>query len=41
LVSGFTRLFDIAGSVEEAAARLNPRLAGTAAERLHPRGTAG
>jgi anti-anti-sigma factor len=41
LVSGFSRLLDIAGSVEEATARLSPRLAGTAAERLHPRGTAG
>ncbi len=41
MVSGFSRLLDIAGSVEEATARLSPRLAGTAVERLHPRGTAG
>jgi ceramide glucosyltransferase len=41
MVSGFSRLLDIAGSVDEAAARLSPRLAGTAAERLHPRRTAG
>jgi anti-sigma B factor antagonist len=41
LVSGFSRLFDIAGSVEEARARLSPSLAGTAVDRLHPRGTTG
>jgi anti-anti-sigma factor len=41
LVSGFSRLLDIAGSVEEARARLSPGFAGTAAERLHPRRTTG
>jgi anti-anti-sigma factor len=41
LVSGFSRLLDIAGSVDEAAARLSPGLAGTVAQRLHPRGIAG
>jgi anti-sigma B factor antagonist len=41
LVSGFSQLFDIAASVEEATARLRPRLAGTPADRLHPRGVTG
>ena len=41
LVSGFSRLLDIAGSVDEATAWLSPELAGTAAQRLHPRGIAG
>ena len=41
LVSGFSELLEIAGTVEQAAARLEaePRLA--AGESLHPRGTAG
>lgn len=40
-VSGFSELLEIAGTVEQAAARLEaePRLA--AGESLHPRGTAG
>jgi ceramide glucosyltransferase len=41
LVSGFSRLLDIAGSVEEAKARLRPNLAGSLVNRLHPRGSAG
>jgi ceramide glucosyltransferase len=41
LVSGFSRLLDIAGSVEEARARLNSGFAGSGVERLHPRRTAG
>lgn len=41
LVSGFSELLEIAGTTEEAAARLEkePRL--SAGESLHPRGTAG
>ena len=41
MVSGFSRLLDIAGSVEEAKERLRPSLAGSPANRLHPRGSAG
>ena len=41
LVSGFSQLFDIAVSKEEAAARLRPGLAVASADRLHRRGTAG
>ncbi len=41
LVSGFSRLLDIADSVEEAKARLHPSLAGSPVNRLHPRGSAG
>jgi anti-sigma B factor antagonist len=41
LVSGFSRLLDIADSVEEAKARLSPSLAGGPVNRLHPRGSAG
>jgi anti-anti-sigma factor len=41
LVSGFSRLLDIAGSIEEATARLHPSHAGNFVNRLHPRGTAG
>ncbi len=41
LVSGFSRLFDIAGSLEEARARLHPDPEGSSVNRLHPRGAAG
>src|SRR4029077_4658555 len=41
LVSGFSRLLDIADSVGEAKARLRPGLAGSPVNRLHPRGSAG
>ena len=41
LVSGFTELFEVVDSVEEAAKRLRPNHAGKAHERLHPRGGAG
>ena len=41
MVSGFSRLLDIAGSAEEALARLRPSLGATPAKRLHARGTAG
>jgi ceramide glucosyltransferase len=41
MVSGFSRLLDIADSVEEAKARLRPSLAGSPVNRLHPRGSAG
>ena len=41
VVSGFSQLFDIAGSVEEAKARLRSGLRGPPVERLHPRGAAG
>ena len=36
LVSGFTELFEVVASAEEAAARLRRNPAGAAAERLHP-----
>lgn len=41
LVSGFSRLLDVAESLEEATARLKPALAKASGERLHPRGTTG
>ncbi|MBI2736169.1 MAG: STAS domain-containing protein [Rhodospirillales bacterium] len=41
LVSGFTELFEVVDSVEEAAARLRRKSAGAAAERLHPHTRAG
>ena len=41
LVSGFTELFDVADSVEEAARRLRGNTAVKAEDRLHPRGRAG
>lgn len=40
-VSGFSQLLDVAENVEEAAARLRPRVPGSAAERLHARRAAG
>jgi anti-sigma B factor antagonist len=40
-VSGFSQLLDVAGNLEDATARLKPRLAGSAVDRLHPRGAAG
>ena len=41
LVSGFSQLFDVADSVEEAVEKLRPKPAGAPADRLHPRGSAG
>lgn len=41
LVSGFSELFDVANSVEEARKRLHADRAGSRADRLHPRGTVG
>lgn len=41
LVSGFTLLFDVAGSVEEAVERLRPNHAEGPEDRLHRRGSAG
>ena len=41
LVSGFTQLFEVVDSVEEAAARLRRKPAVAAAERLHPHTRAG
>ena len=41
LVSGFTELFEVVASVEEAAARLRRNPAAAAAERLHPHTRAG
>lgn len=41
LVSGFTQLFEVVDSVEEAGARLRRKPAGPAAERLHPHTRAG
>jgi anti-anti-sigma factor len=41
LVSGFSQLFDIAGSLEEARIRLRPAPAGSSVKRLHPRTAAG
>src|SRR4030088_82307 len=41
LVSGFSQLFDVADSVDEAMKRLRPNLVGNPADRLHPRGAAG
>ena len=41
MVSGFSKLFDIAGSREEAEARLRPSLSRGPVKRLHVRGAAG
>lgn len=41
VVSGFFGLFEVAKTVDEAVARLRPRLAAIAPERLHPRGATG
>lgn len=41
LVSGFTQLFEVVDSVEEASARLRRNPAGATAERLHPHRRAG
>lgn len=41
LVSGFTALFDVVDTVEEASQRLKGRSPGAADERLRPRGHAG
>lgn len=41
LVSGFSQLFDVADSTEQALSRLRPKLAGGLADRLHPQGTTG
>ena len=40
-VSGFSQLLDVAENIEDATARLEPRLGTTTSERLHPRGAAG
>ena len=41
MVSGFSKLLDVADSVEEATARLRPKLAAGPADRLHLRRTTG
>jgi len=41
LVSGFSQLFDVADSMEQALSRLRPKLAGSPADRLHPHGATG
>ncbi len=41
LVSGFSQLFDVADSTQEAVARLAPKPAGGSAPRLHPHGATG
>ena len=41
LVSGFSQLFDVAGSTEQALSRLRPQLSGGPADRLHPQGATG
>jgi anti-sigma B factor antagonist len=41
LVSGFSQLFDVADSTEQALSRLRPKLAGSPEERLQPYGTTG
>ena len=41
LVSGFSQLFDVAESTDQALARLRPNLAGSPAKRLQPYGTTG
>ena len=43
LVSGFSQLFDVADSTEQALARLAPKVAGGSgsADRLHPHGATG
>jgi anti-sigma B factor antagonist len=40
-VSGFSQLLDVAKNIEDATARLESRFAGSAGDRLHPRGAAG
>jgi anti-sigma B factor antagonist len=41
LVSGFSQLFDVADSTEQALARLASKRAGGSADRLHPHGATG
>ena len=41
LVSGFSQLFDVADSTQQAVARFAPNLAGGSAARLHPHGATG
>jgi anti-sigma B factor antagonist len=41
LVSGFSQLFDVADSTEQALSRLRPKLTGNAADRLQPYGITG
>jgi anti-sigma B factor antagonist len=41
VVGGFAQLLDVVGTHEEAAARLRPKSAGAAEDRLHVRGAAG
>jgi anti-sigma B factor antagonist len=41
LVSGFSQLFDVADSTEQALSRLRPKLAGNSEERLQPHGITG
>lgn len=41
LVSGFSQLFDVADSVDEARKRLRRNPTANVADRLHPRGTTG
>jgi len=40
-VSGFSQLLDVAENIEDATARLEPRLGTSTSERLHPRRAAG
>ena len=40
-VSGFSQLLDVAENIEDATARLEPRLGTSTSQRLHPRGAAG
>jgi len=41
LVSGFSQLFDVANSMEEALSRLRPKLGGSLEDRLHRHGATG
>ena len=41
LVSGFSQLFDVADSMEEALSRLRPKLSGSLEDRLHRHGATG
>lgn len=41
LVSGFSQLFDVADSMEDALSRLRPKLGGSLEDRLHPHGATG
>jgi anti-sigma B factor antagonist len=41
IVGGFSQLLDVVATREEAAAKLRPKLAGKAADRLHARGATG